>query len=66
MVGTAKRVRAASHRAIDKANLVIAVGAHSGAARGERTSADQERLAAGAIGGGATSQEPHSANIKQR
>lgn len=50
-----------SHIAIDKANLVIAVVAHGRAARGEWASCRQyERLAAGAIGRCATTEETHS------
>lgn len=57
-----------SHRAIDKANLVIAVlkvVAHGRPARREGLGVewtDDERLPAGAIGRGATPEEAHSEN----
>lgn len=57
-----------SHRAIDKANLVIAVlkfVAHGRSARREGLGvqgADDERLPAGAIGRSAAPEEAHSGN----
>lgn len=51
----------ALHIAIDKANLVIAVVAHSGATGRERARrAEQQRLATGAIGRRAPPEETHS------